>query len=198
MPVVECDIEEARNRLTEAGAEVTDGNTEHEQWRATLGDATAVAYEDKVVIQGSRPRDIEAVLSDDGGRVHLYVDGASRGNPGPAAIAWVLVSGEGGIVAEHGERIGRATNNQAEYRALIEGLRAARDYGYAVVHVRGDSELVVKQVRGEWDANDPTLREHRVTVRELLTSFDDWDLTHVPRELNERADNLANEALDNA
>lgn len=196
MPVVECDVEEARNRLTSAGIDVTDGNTEHERWRARYGGATAVAYDDKVVIQGSRPRDIEAILCDGGGRVHLYVDGASRGNPGPAAIAWVLVSGEGGIVAEHAERIGRATNNQAEYRALIEGLRAASDYDYDTVHVRGDSELVIKQVRGEWDANDPTLREHRVTVRELLTEFDDWELTHVPRELNERADALANEALD--
>lgn len=196
MPVVECDVVEARNRLTEAGANVTDGNTEHERWRGTLGEATAVAYDGKVVIQGARPRDIEAVLREGGGRVHLYVDGASRGNPGPAAIAWVLVAGEGGIVAEHAERIGQATNNQAEYLALIAGLRAARDYGYDTVHARGDSELVVKQVHGEWDANDPTLREHRVTVRELLTDFDDWELTHVPRELNERADSLANDALD--
>ena len=108
----------------------------------------------------------------------------------------MLVSGEGGIVAEHAERIGEATNNQAEYLALVEGLRAARDYGFDEVHVRGDAELIVKQVRGEWDVNDPTLREHRVTARELLAAFDDWQLTHVPRELNERADKLANEALD--
>jgi ribonuclease HI len=64
------------------------------------------------------------------------------------------------------------------------------------VEVRGDSELIVKQVHGEYDTNDPDLRERRVTVRELLTRFDDWSLTHVPREINERADELANEALD--
>ena len=196
MPVVECDVAEARNRLAAAGATIAEGNTDYERWRASLGDATAVAYDDKVVVQGARPHDIEAVLRGNGGRVHLYVDGASRGNPGPAAIAWVLVSGEGGIVAEHAERIGEATNNQAEYLALVEGLRAARDYGFDEVHVRGDAELIVKQVRGEWDVNDPTLREHRVTARELLAAFDDWQLTHVPRELNERADKLANEALD--
>lgn len=195
MPVVECDVEEARSKLAAAGATIESGNTEHERWRAMLGDASAVAYDGKVVIQGADPQDIEAVLREAGGRVHLYFDGASRGNPGPAATGWVLVSGDG-IVAEHGQRIGRATNNQAEYRALIDGLEAAREYGFDEVCVRGDSELILKQVRGEWDVTDPTLREHRVTVRELLEEFDTWSLTHVPRELNDRADTLASEAFD--
>ena len=195
MPVVECDVEAARERLEAAGAAVSAGNTEHERWRAALGGATAVAYDGKVVIQGSDPYAVEAVLRDAGGRVHLYFDGASRGNPGPAAVGWVLVSGDG-IVAEGGERIGHATNNQAEYAALIRGLEVARDYGFDEVRVRGDAELVVRQVTGEWDTNDPTLRERRVTVRELLDAFDDWSIAHVPRELNERADDLANEALD--
>lgn len=195
MPVVECDVDAARRTLEAAGATITAGNTDYERWRATLGDATAVAYDDKVVIQGPAPRTIEALLRDEGGRVHLYFDGASRGNPGPASIGWVLVSADG-IVAEAGRRIGRATNNQAEYEALIDGLHAARDYGYDEVRIRGDSELIVKQVRGEWETRDPVLREHRVTVRELLADFDDWTISHVPRELNDRADDLANEALD--
>jgi ribonuclease HI len=72
----------------------------------------------------------------------------------------------------------------------------ARDYGFEEVDVRGDSELIVKQVRGEWDTNDPGLRERRVRVRELLATFDRWSLEHVPREINDRADRLANEALD--
>ncbi|WP_126661585.1 ribonuclease HI [Haloterrigena salifodinae] len=197
MPVIECDVETARARLEEAGVSVESGNTDHERWRASRGSATAVAYDEKVVIQGSNPRDLEALLRESSGRAHVYFDGGSRGNPGPAAIGWVIVTGDG-IVAEDGETIGTATNNQAEYEALIAGLEAARDYGYDEVHVRGDSELIVKQVRGEYDTNNPELREKRVTVHELLGPFDEWTLEYVPREVNDRADGLVNEALDEA
>ena len=195
MPVVHCSVAEARDRLEEAGAEIEPGNTEHERWRARLGEAAAVAYDDKVVVQGSRPADIEAVLREGGGRAHVYFDGACRGNPGPAAVGWVLVTDEG-IVAEGGERIGDTTNNRAEYEALIRGLEVADDYGYDEVVVRGDSQLIVRQVRGEYDTNVPALREARVRVRELLERFEEWSLEHVPREINERADELATEALD--
>jgi len=197
MPVIECDVETARERLEDAGVPVESGNTDHERWRTSRGGATAVAYDDKVVIQGSDPRDLEALLREGGGRAHVYFDGGSRGNPGPAAIGWVIVTSNG-IVAEDGETIGTATNNQAEYEALIAGLEAARDYGYDDVHVRGDSELIVKQVRGEYDTNNPELREKRVTVHELLAAFDEWTLEYVPRDVNERADGLVNEALDQA
>jgi ribonuclease HI len=197
MPTVECDVDDARERLEAAGVEVGPGNTDHERWRAERGGATAVAYDGKVVIQGADPTDIEALLREGGGRAHVYFDGAARGNPGPAAVGYVVVTNDG-IVAEGGERIGRATNNQAEYEALTRAVEAARDYGFDEVDVRGDSELIVKQVRGEYDANDPTLREHRVTVRELLAGFDSWSLEHVPREINDRADELANDALDDA
>jgi len=197
MPVIECDVENARERLEAAGVAVQPGNTDHERWRAYHGDATAIAYDDKVVVQGSRPADIEALLREGGGRAHVYFDGAARGNPGPAAIGWVLVTNEG-VVAEGGERIGRATNNQAEYEALVRALSVAHDYGYDTVDVRGDSELIVRQVRGEYDTNDPTLREYRVDVRELLADFAEWSLEHVPREINDRADELADEALDDA
>lgn len=197
MPVIECDVDAAREKLIDAGAEVSAGNSDHEEWRAEYGDANAVAYDEKVVIQGSNPQDIETVLRDEGGHAYVYFDGACRGNPGPASVGWVIVTSEG-IVAEGSETIGRATNNQAEYEALIRGLRAARDYGFDSVEVKGDSQLIVKQVTGAWNTNDPELREYRVTVREILTDFDDWDLQHVPREINERADELANEALDNA
>ena len=195
MPVIECDVDDARERLENAGVAVEPGNTDHERWRATHGDATAVAYDDKVVIQGETPRAIEAHLREGGGRAHVYFDGGARGNPGPAGIGWLIVTSNG-IVAEGSDRIGRATNNQAEYEALITALEAARDYGYDEVHVRGDSELIVKQVRGEYDTNNPELREKRVTVLELLSAFETWTLEHVPREVNERADALANEAMD--
>ncbi|MCD2198556.1 MULTISPECIES: ribonuclease HI [unclassified Halobacterium] len=196
MPVVECDVDDARERLDAAGASFSEGNSEYERWHADLGDAHAVAYDDKLVVQGSNPTDITAVVEPDrGGRVHAYFDGASRGNPGPAAVGWVLVSGDG-IVAEGSERIGRATNNQAEYEALLAVLEAAADFGFDEIEIRGDSQLVEKQVKGAWDTNDPELREKRVRARELLERFEEWSLTHIPREVNDRADELANEALD--
>ncbi|MGB9963928.1 ribonuclease HI [Halobacterium hubeiense] len=196
MPVVECDVDDARERLDAAGASFSEGNSEYERWHADLGDAHAVAYDDKLVVQGGNPTDITAVVEPDrGGRVHAYFDGASRGNPGPVAVGWVLVSGDG-IVAEGNDRIGRATNNQAEYEALLAVLEAAAEFGFDEIEIRGDSQLVEKQVKGAWDTNDPELREKRVRVHELLERFDEWSLTHVPREVNDRADELANEALD--
>lgn len=195
MPTIDCDPDLARNRLEAAGVDVEAGNTDHERWRAERGGAVAVAYDDTVVVQGSRPSDLVAVIEDGSGRAHVYFDGASRGNPGPAAAGWVVVTADG-VVTEGGDRIGKATNNQAEYAALVRSLEVAAEYGFDEVDVRGDSELVVKQVRGEWDANDPTLRERRVRVRELLDRFDRWSIEHVPREINDRADDLANEALD--
>ncbi|ADJ16206.1 ribonuclease HI [Halalkalicoccus jeotgali] len=195
MPSLSCDPDEALEELKAAGASVSAGNTAHERWRAELGEANAIAYDDTVVVQGARPADIESVLRGGSGRVHLYFDGGSRGNPGPAAIGWVLVSSDG-IVAEGNERIGETTNNRAEYEALARGLEVAREYGFDAVEVRGDSQLVVKQVRGEWDANDPGMRERRVRVHELLSAFPEWSIAHVPREINERADELVNEAFE--
>lgn len=195
MPVIECDPEAARERLAAAGVEVGPGNTDHELWRAETEGATAVAYEGKVVVQGGASDRLVARLREGSGRAHVYFDGASRGNPGPAAVGWVVVTDEG-IVAEGGERIGETTNNRAEYEALIAALEAAADIGFDRVDVRGDSQLIVEQVAGGWDVNDPGLRERRVRARELLDRFEEWTLTHVPREVNERADQLANEALD--
>ncbi|WP_255197310.1 ribonuclease HI [Halorarius litoreus] len=197
MPVIECDPAAARERLEAAGATVESGNTDHELWRASHGGATAVAYEGKVVVQGADPTRLVGLLRDSGGRAHVYFDGACRGNPGPSAAGYVIVTGDG-IVAEGGTALGTMTNNRAEYEALILALEVAADYGFDEVHLRGDSELIVKQVRGEWNTNDPDLRERRVRVHELLRAFDDWTLEHVPREINERADDLANDALDDA
>ena len=195
MPVLNCDVEQARERLEAAGVSVDPGNTEHERWRASHGGATAVAYDDKLVVQGNDPARLEALVREAGGRAHVYFDGAARGNPGPAAIGWVIVTGDG-IAAEGGKRIGTATNNRAEYEALIAALEIAAEYGFDEAEIRGDSELIVKQVRGEYDTNDPDLRERRVRVRELLAGFEEWSISHVPREINERADELANEAFE--
>jgi ribonuclease HI len=197
MPTLECDVTTARERLEAAGVAVEPGNTDHERWRASRDGATAVAYDGKVLIQGSNPAAIEALISEAAGRAHVYFDGGARGNPGPAAIGWVVVTSDG-IVAEGNETIGRATNNQAEYEALVRALDVAREYGFDEVDVRGDSELIVRQVTGKYDVHDPALREYRVTVRELLDAFEAWSLEHVPREINERADELVNDALDDA
>ncbi|MFA9515624.1 ribonuclease HI [Halopenitus sp. H-Gu1] len=195
MPTIDCDPDAARDRLVEAGVEIEPGNTEHERWRAERDGAVAVAYEGSLVVQGENPTAITSLLSDGSGRAHVYFDGASRGNPGPAAVGWCLVTSDG-IVAEGGRRIGEATNNQAEYEALLAALRAAKGYGFDEIDVRGDSELIVKQVRGEWNVNDPTLQEYRIEARSLLESFDRFSIAHVPRSVNDRADELANEALD--
>jgi len=195
MPTIECDPAAAKERLARADVAITAGHTDHERWRAERGDAVAVAYDDTVVVQGRDPTRLTNLLADGGGRAHVYFDGASRGNPGPGAVGWCLVTADG-IVAEGSETIGRVTNNQAEYAALIRAIEAATEYGFDAIDVRGDAELIVKQVRGEWNTTDPTLREKRVRVRELLAGFDRWSLAHVPREINERADELANEALD--
>ena len=197
VPVIECDPTAARERLEAAGVPVEPGNTDHERWRASYEGATAVAYDGKVVVQGADPNRLVGLLREGGGRAHVYFDGASRGNPGPAAAGYVVVTGDG-IVAEGGETLGTMTNNRAEYEALIRALTVAADHGFDEIHLRGDSELIVKQVRGEWNTNDPDLRECRVRVHELLREFDEWTLEHVPREINERADDLANDALDDA
>ena len=195
MPTITGDPAAAADRLERAGVAVESGNTPHERWRAERGDAVAVAYDDKIVVQGADPSELALLLQPGGGRAHVYFDGACRGNPGPAAVGWVIVSADG-VVADGGNKIGETTNNRAEYEALIRALEAARDLGLDEVDVRGDSELIVKQVRGKWNANDPGLRERRVRVRELLEGFERWSLEHVPREVNDRADALANEALD--
>jgi ribonuclease HI len=195
MPTIDCDPATARRRLEAAGVQIEPGNTDHERWRARRGDAVAVAYGDSVVVQGARPTDLTALIAESGGRAHVYFDGASRGNPGPAAVGWVIVDADG-IVDEGAETIGETTNNRAEYEALCRALSVARDYGFDEVDVRGDSELIVRQVRGEWNVNDPGLRERRVRALELLEAFDRWSLEYVPREVNDRADRLANEALD--
>ena len=203
MPVIDCDADAAASRLADAGVTIGEGNIAHERWRAEDEGAIAVAYDGKVVIQGKRPHSLAALVrgSEDGenrgasGRAYCYFDGASRGNPGPAAIGWVLVTDDG-IVAEGGERIDDTTNNRAEYEALVRVLEVAREYGFSEVNARGDSELIVRQVRGEYETNQPDLRERRVTVRELLDDFEEWTLEHVPRDVNDRADARANEALD--
>ena len=128
----------------------------------------------------------------------VNVDGGARGNPGPAAIAAVITDPDGEVVEERAESIGPATNNVAEYRALLLGIERARALGADEIELVGDSELVVKQVRGEYRVKDAALKELHNRVRQKLERFDDWSIRHVRREDNEHADRLVNETLDAA
>jgi ribonuclease HI len=129
-------------------------------------------------------------------RLVVHVDGGARGNPGPAAIAAVLANPDGAIVEEHAEAIGHATNNVAEYRALLLGVERARALGARELELIGDSELISRQVRGEYRVKDPSLRELHARVAAELDGLDRWTIRNVPREENAHADRLVNEALD--
>lgn len=126
----------------------------------------------------------------------VNVDGGARGNPGPAAIAAVVQDAGGEVLEERGEQIGRATNNVAEYRALLLGIERAAALGAGELELVGDSELVVKQVKGEYKVKDATMRELHGQVKEALRGFESWSIRHVRREQNAEADRLVNQALD--
>jgi probable phosphoglycerate mutase len=131
-------------------------------------------------------------------RARLFTDGGARGNPGPAAYAYVLEADDGTVLAAHGEAIGIATNNVAEYRALVEGLRKAVELVVDEVEVVSDSELVVKQMRGEYRVKNEALRALSVEAGRLARAVGKVSYTAVRREHNELADRLVNEALDAA
>ena len=128
----------------------------------------------------------------------LLTDGGARGNPGPAAYGYVLEAEDGTVLAARGEAIGVATNNVAEYRALLAGLEEAAALAVTKLEVVSDSELLVKQMRGEYKVKNAALRELWAEASRLARSFARVDYTAVRREQNELADRLVNEALDAA
>lgn len=129
-------------------------------------------------------------------KLTVNVDGGARGNPGPAAIGVVIRDPDGLIIDEHGERIGDATNNVAEYQALIRGIRRAAELGATELELVGDSELVVRQVEGRYKVKKPGLKPLHAEVKQALAAFDAWSIRHVRREMNAEADRLVNEVLD--
>jgi ribonuclease HI len=131
-----------------------------------------------------------------GTKLTVNVDGGSRGNPGPAAIAAVVRDAEGEVLQEKGETIGPATNNVAEYRALLLGIELAAALGASELELVGDSELIVRQVKGEYKVRDRALRDLHAQVKRALEPFERWSIRHVRREQNAEADELVNEALD--
>lgn len=131
-------------------------------------------------------------------KASLYTDGGARGNPGPAGIGVVLRDEYGEVVDEIAQGIGEATNNVAEYAALIAGLELAQAKGVTDLEVYMDSELVVSQLLGKWKIKKDTLRPLAVKARALMNRFDACELKHVRRELNVDADRLANQGMDAA
>ncbi|MDX6515541.1 MAG: ribonuclease [Gaiellaceae bacterium] len=131
-------------------------------------------------------------------RARLFTDGGARGNPGPAAFAYVLEAPDGETIAAHGEAFGSATNNVAEYRALVAGLAKARELGVQELEVVSDSELMVKQMRGEYAVKNEALRSLFLEARELAGGLGKVEYTAVRREHNKLADQLVNDALDAA
>ncbi len=131
-------------------------------------------------------------------KVVVHVDGGARGNPGPAAAGAVVYTPDGEILADAAEPIGIATNNVAEYRGLLLGLRTARELGATEVDVVNDSELVAKQVNGAYKVKHPDMKPLHAQALKALGEFDRWSIRSVPRAQNADADALVNQALDAA
>ena len=129
-------------------------------------------------------------------RLTIFADGASRGNPGLSSIGALIRSDKGEAVARISQKIGRATNNQAEYRALITALEEAIRLGGEQVEIRMDSQLVVRQVRGQYRVKSPSIKPLYQQVITLLSKLTGFTITHIPRRQNQEADSLANKALD--
>jgi ribonuclease HI len=129
-------------------------------------------------------------------KARLWTDGGARGNPGPAAFAYVLEAEDGTVLDARGEAIGTATNNVAEYRGLVAGLAEAVERGVDELEVVSDSELLVKQMRGEYRVKNEALRELSLEAAALARKLDRVEYRAVRREHNELADRLVNEALD--
>jgi ribonuclease HI len=131
-------------------------------------------------------------------RLTINVDGGARGNPGPAAIGVVVSDADGHVVDELAEPIGHATNNVAEYRALLRGIEWARGLGADELEIVGDSELVARQLTGAYKVKHPSMKPLYEEAVAALRAFERWSIRTVPREENARADALVNHALDEA
>jgi ribonuclease HI len=128
----------------------------------------------------------------------VHVDGGARGNPGPAAIGVVISAADGTLLDELAERIGVATNNVAEYRALLRGLERAADLGATELELVNDSELVARQLTGQYKVKHPGMKPLYEEAMRTLRRFESWRIRSVPRSENAQADLLVNQALDGA
>ena len=131
-------------------------------------------------------------------RLIVHVDGGSRGNPGPAASAAVLSTPDGEVVDEASELLGVASNNVAEYRGVLLGLERAKQLGATEVEIVNDSELVARQINGQYKVKHPDMKPLFAQARAALDGFEKWSIRNVPRAENADADALVNQALDAA
>lgn len=130
--------------------------------------------------------------------LHVYCDGASRGNPGEAGIGYVIIDAGGEVIKEESDYLGLATNNVAEYTALIRSLQDSLKLGAGSVHVCSDSQLMVRQIKGEYKVKSPGLAPLFRQVMGLIATFEDFEIRYIPREQNKYADLLANKGIDSA
>jgi ribonuclease HI len=128
--------------------------------------------------------------------LRVFSDGAARGNPGPAGAGAVVTTPDGKVLARRGRFLGKTTNNVAEYEGLILGLQAAQELGAREVEVRADSQLLIRQLKGEYAVRHAGLKPLHAEALRLLGSFDRYTLQHVPREENALADEMSNRAID--
>ena len=128
--------------------------------------------------------------------LRVFSDGAARGNPGPAGAGAVITDAQGHVLARLGHYLGRQTNNVAEYQGLLLGLRRAQEMGAREVEVRADSQLMIRQLKGEYAVRNATLKPLHAEALRLLRGFSRFELTHVPREQNALADEMSNRAID--
>lgn len=131
-------------------------------------------------------------------KVVVHVDGGARGNPGPAAAGAVVSSPDGEVLDEAAETLGVCTNNVAEYRGLLLGLQRAKELGATEVEVVNDSELVAKQINGQYKVKHADMKPLHAAARQVLDGFDAWTIRSVPRAQNSHADALVNQALDSS
>jgi len=164
-----------------------------ERLREVLRDAAGSFGRDEVV-ELHPPRRKHAAPA--GGTVIIHTDGASRGNPGLAGLGALIEDEDGQVLGAVSKFLGETTNNQAEYMAVIEGLKAALELGAGTVELRADSELVVKQINGQYKVKKPELKPRHAEVMGLLEKFGSYVVKYIPREKNAAADALANEAID--
>ncbi len=128
--------------------------------------------------------------------VIAYTDGASRGNPGPASLGIYVTDREANLIEEYGEKLGNQTNNFAEYTAVLRALQLASKRGARRIHLKSDSELMVKQMTGVYKVKSPVIMPLVLECKTWIKKFDSVTFEHVRREYNKEADRLANEALD--
>ncbi len=174
----------ARESAEEIESAMNETKAERERKKAERAVAAEKAREEA--------RAVEAEVQ----RTRLYADGAARGNPGPAGAGAVIVSPEGHIVAKVGKYLGENTNNVAEYMGLILGLKRAKAMGIKELEVLSDSELMVRQLNGEYAVKADHLRPLHEEAKALLKSFPEIAVRHIPREDNAAADEMSNRAID--